>query len=119
LACRLVLSLRESDEARGWGSASTSGVIVSGGSSSDRSSRTKINSKNSHKTAGGVQISTQTMQAYCSDSSGTVHLDYFPSAEDEKNGRNDSSVELNELDKSPRTLTDEKIQNYDVEKGRM
>lgn len=129
LACRLVLSLRESDEARGWstGTASASGVISH--TSSDRSSRTKIGSKISNKLGGGgsgvgvgsrtgtaaeVQISTQTMQAYCSDSSGTVHLTSFPG--DEKDA-GESSLELNELEKKD-SIADAK-REFDVEKGRM
>ncbi|KAK9894346.1 hypothetical protein P389DRAFT_190735 [Cystobasidium minutum MCA 4210] len=127
LACRLVLSLRESDEARGWstGTASASGVVISHGSS-DRSSRTKIGSKLSNKlggggissttSGGGVQIQTQTMQAYCSDSSGTVHLTSFPG--DEKDAA-DSCLELNELEKK-QSINDAKREfELDVEKGRM
>lgn len=111
LACRLVLSLRESDEARGWstGTASTSGVIVSGSSGS--SSRTKVGSK--HSTKSGIQISTQTMQAYCSDSSGTVHLAAFPV--DEKDA-GESCLELSELEKKQAIAEAKK--DFDVEKGR-
>lgn len=71
-------------------------------------------------------MSSQTLQAYCSDSSGTVHLATFPSCEEEKKAAEAeaSSLELNESQRSPETTLngdekDEKHNDYDVEKGRM
>ena len=56
------------------------------------------------------------MHAYCSDSSGTVHLTTFPG--DEKDA-GESCLELNELEKKE-SINDAKREfHVDVEKGRM
>jgi hypothetical protein len=124
LACRLVLSLRESDEARGWSSANSGATNSSNsgntGAASTGQTKFGVKSANSHKS--GVKISTHTLQAYDSGSTNTVHLTAFP---DEKDGTDSTinaggSLEMNELESSsPKTLTEEneKKNHRDLEKG--